>query len=933
MKKIISIISLIIVAFCLLFMVSCAGTVNEVGNLKLDTDTLTLSWDRVQGAKNYTVAITGTDYEKTTKDNKYSLEYLEPGTYEIKIKANGDGIEKDDSDWTVYNFVREAESGMRYKLINNKTEYQLVSIGTASGDIVMDDNYRGKPVTSIADKAFSGNVRVTSFTVGKYVKEIGASAFARCSELTSVTIPEGVTKIGKSCFQSCKKLESFAFPSTVTTVEEYIFSWCSALKSVSFGNKVDTVSVYAFSNCKSLEEVKFGDSLKTIGEYAFSDCEVLSKADFGNSLESIGPYAFYNCIKLADLKYGESVKLIDEYAFGNCDGLTSIAIPDSCEKIMSCAFRYCDNLTDVKIGTGVTYIGPGVFYQTKLYQEAEGYLAIDGWYLNCKDKTVKDVTVPAGTYGIADSAFYQCKEIVTVNLKGIKYISNSAFYGCEKLTYAMFDSSLISIGAYAFKNCKELLKTNLGSTLESIGDFAFSGCAKLQDKNVNLPASVRTIGNDAFKGTNATTENGIMYVGSWVVGTNLGPGSGLNIIDLKAGTVGIANYSFSGVPLLQLDMSKPGINIPDSVKYIGRGAFYQTAASGYAVTIKLSSGLKVIGDYAFYGNYAAFFDGMKTAALIIPEGCEYIGRSAFYGCESIYSLSVPKTVNEIGPYAFYGCINIGADLAGETEDDPVTPGYITLAEGIEFINDKAFFSCKGIKNLVIPNSVTKLGSRVFYKCSGLTSLTIGSGLTEISDYAFYGCEALSEIIIPDGVTSIGKYAFRGCASLTSLSIGKNVTEIGNFAFFGAEKLTSLVIPSSVTSIGTHAFRGMTYAKSIIIPASVKSIDAHAFYGAVSAVIYVESGANEADWNVRWNSSFAPVVRDAKLSEDRSYVESFVKADANPENMPTEEPFTAPVRRGYTFAGFSTEKDGEVKYTVDDLVRAKSGATLYTVWTN
>ena len=29
----------------------------------------------------------------------------------------------------------------------------------------------------------------------------------------------------------------------------------------------------------------------------------------------------------------------------------------------------------------------------------------------------------------------------------------------------------------------------------------------------------------------------------------------------------------------------------------------------------------------------------------------------------------------------------------------------------------------------------------------------------------------------------------------------------------------------------------------------------------------------------------------------------------------------PTRRGYTFAGFSTEKDGEVKYTVDDLVRA------------
>lgn len=938
MKKKIFLVALLLLSLSLL--ISCSGAIDKVSNFKLDADTLTLSWDRVLGAKSYTISISGEEFEKTTKQNSLSLEYLDPGTYEIKVKANSDGTEKKNSDWATYTFIREQESGMRYKLINNKTEYQLTGLGTASGDIIMDDTYRGKPITSIAEKAFSGNTKITSFVVGNNVKEIGNSAFARCAELTSITIPDSVTKIGKSCFQSCKKLTDITFPASTKNIEEYTFSWCSSLKTISFSDNIESVGLYAFSNCDALEAVVFGDSLKLIDEYAFSDCKALTKAHLGNSLESLKTYAFYNCVSLADLKLGESLKEIGEYALGNCDAITSLTLPDSCERIDNFAFRYSDNLEEINLGANLSYIGHGAFNSTKLYNDAEVEFIVDGWYIYCKDKEIKNVTLPEGVYGIADSAFANCTEITAVQFPNIKYISANAFYKCTKLRYAYFPGdTLLSVGMYAFKGCEKLSQVQLGNSLQSIGDFAFSGCSDLQDAKISrLPDTLTHIGKDAFKGTKATVEKRVMYISNWAVGFDLGASAGMvtapEQVIIRKGTRGIANYAFNEVPIIQTNSDIYGIDIADSVEYIGRGAFYKAAANdyGFAVFVKLPANLKYIGDYAFYGDYCAIFSKNPNRILEIPEGTIYIGRSAFYNCQSIFSLSVPGTVEEIAPYAFYGCINIGASLPGENENDPDIVGSITLSEGLKTISDRAFYGCSGIAKLTIPDSVTHIGLRAFYKCTGIKELTIGAGITEIADYAFYNCSLLEKLTIADSVTSIGKYAFRGCNALKEIKFSNSLKTIGDFAFFGAEYITELVIPDGVTYIGKHAFRGMSRARSIIIPASVTEIASHAFFGAENSVIYILEGASTENWDERWNSSFATVITECKLSADKTYIESFVKNESNPDNMPIDSGIKEPVREGYKFVGFSTTAGSDTaEYTTENLSEAPNNSTLYTVW--
>ena len=62
----------------------------------------------------------------------------------------------------------------------------------------------------------------------------------------------------------------------------------------------------------------------------------------------------------------------------------------------------------------------------------------------------------------------------------------------------------------------------------------------------------------------------------------------------------------------------------------------------------------------------------------------------------------------------------------------------------------------------------------------------GYAVTAIGDDAFVS-DKIKEVVIPDGVTKIGWFAFQKCASLTSVTIPSSVTGIGYSAFPTATK--------------------------------------------------------------------------------------------------------------------------------------------------
>ncbi|MBQ6423546.1 MAG: leucine-rich repeat domain-containing protein [Prevotella sp.] len=193
------------------------------------------------------------------------------------------------------------------------------------------------------------------------------------------------------------------------------------------------------------------------------------------------------------------------------------------------------------------------------------------------------------------------------------------------------------------------------------------------------------------------------------------------------------------------------------------------------------------------------------------------------------SVTIGSSVTSIGWSAFEGCSGLTKVIV------PDIAAWCNISFGSYDANPlyyaKHIYSDENteIKDLVIPNSVTRIGSSAFYKCSGLTSVTIGNSVTRIGDYAFESCSSLTSVTIGNSVTTIGESAFGDCSGLTSITIPNSVKSLGGSAFSGCSGLASVTIPNSVTSIDWGAFYGCSGLKSITIPNSVTTIDDHAFY--------------------------------------------------------------------------------------------------------
>ena len=69
---------------------------------------------------------------------------------------------------------------------------------------------------------------------------------------------------------------------------------------------------------------------------------------------------------------------------------------------------------------------------------------------------------------------------------------------------------------------------------------------------------------------------------------------------------------------------------------------------------------------------------------------------------------------------------------------------------------------KNVTEIVIPEGVEEIEEDAFFGCSSLKSVSIPNSVTFIGDGAFMDCSSLEYINIPNSVTSIGFAAFREC---------------------------------------------------------------------------------------------------------------------------------------------------------------------------
>ena len=135
----------------------------------------------------------------------------------------------------------------------------------------------------------------------------------------------------------------------------------------------------------------------------------------------------------------------------------------------------------------------------------------------------------------------------------------------------------------------------------------------------------------------------------------------------------------------------------------------------------------------------------------------------------------------------------------------------------------AFVGCTSLAEIVIPDSVTRIGESAFLGCTSLSKVDLSKKLTTIEVDTFSGCTSLAEITIPDSVTEIWWRAFSGCTSLSKVDLPKTLTTIEAGTFRDCTSLAEIDIPDSVTSIGGSAFSNCISLESITIGSGVESL--------------------------------------------------------------------------------------------------------------
>lgn len=344
----------------------------------------------------------------------------------VFIACDNDEDTQTDGDATTGEFVYELETGededgeeYEYYKITGYTVTSDDALKMAQGDfstvegkreIVIENEYNGKPVEEIAAGAFADRIIITkiSFKEDTNIKTIGAGAFSGCANLEEI---ENLPFVGKSVDAvGQERVLGFAFGSG---------SAVGGLVSVS-------AKAYNEESSTSLT-FEFPEKLKKISvtsdripECAFFGMSMLEEVTFANATY-IGASAFNGCVKLVDMDLS-SVTFINASAFAGCTAIQRVKFADNLTHIGASAFSGCyslgwNNATDseavvtVKIPDSVTYLGSKAFSDCTL---------------------LKYIVLGSGITEIKTGTFANCTDLVKVTANDGITVQLSAFVGCAK---------------------------------------------------------------------------------------------------------------------------------------------------------------------------------------------------------------------------------------------------------------------------------------------------------------------------------------------------------------------------------------------------------------------------------------------------------------------------------------------------------------------
>ena len=589
---------------------------------------------------------------------------------------------------------------------------------------------------------------------GKTVTEIGPNAFSGNKNLTEITVPDTVKRIGGWAFQNCAALQKITIPDTVVELGNSVFSGSAALTEIVLPDTITEIPNRSFYDCKALTTVNIPQSVTAIGEYAFYNCAGLSSINIPQGVTAFGLYAFYKCsaltaVNITDTDAWCQIEFKNTYAnplyyaknlYLNGSLLTNLEVSRNVEEIKAYVFYNCTSLKSVSIDNlYLTSIGTQAFYSCSGLTE-----------FNITDLTEWCKTEFNGAYAnpstYAKSIKINKKHLTELTIPNwIRTVPDYAFYGADIETLNI-PKTVKKIGVSSFGNCSSLSDINFEDSLKIINANAFYGCSSLTQ--VDLPQELDVLGDYAFSNcSNLVTVNG----GSKIT---------------KVG-----EYAFNKCESLK------SFTAPETLESIEKNAFNGCTS---LENVLLSSNVKTI-------SYGAFRNCENLKSISNLNGVEKIEGYAFENCDALASVDDMPALKQIDEYAFSYCTSLKE---------------INLFEGLETINGCAF-SNSALENLVLPDSLEKIGALAFNNTPYFDDLeSNANGIVYNGKHVLYVYSGMSgAVTVKDGTKTIAYQAFANCTSITKITLPQTLESIGGYAFYNCKNLTQLNIPTSVEYLG------------------------------------------------------------------------------------------------------------------------------------
>lgn len=255
------------------------------------------------------------------------------------------------------------------------------------------------------------------------------------------------------------------------------------------------------------------------------------------------------------------------------------------------------------------------------------------------------------------------------------------------------------------------------------------------------------------------------------------------------------------------------INLPDTVEYIGDGAFLGNDEIQFRISNNHPYFATIDGSLYNKANKELLKWVQKdlSSDVVVPEGIISIGAYAFadmyFGMDSNFVL--PESLKQIGDYAFW---NSSIDV-------------ITIPQSVSEVGEYAFAEVRADAIQYLPENLKEISTYAFYECDTIKQWVLDAMLVNvetIEPYAFgnlnfwdhyYGRGDKLVVNIPKTCKIISEGAF--CASplasspINAITIAEGVERIETKAFAECELEESVYLPASLTYIALDAFEKNT----------------------------------------------------------------------------------------------------------------------------